>query len=406
MIIAELGDFNINLLSEQNISIEYQNLTSSHGFFLLNQISRDAPTRVATRTVNNQTITTSTIIDHAITCIQHFSYDLSTSDVSYSDHKLMLLSFNDRTNQQINFIHEPAIIFVKKLNEQKFATELNASDLSNVETFSEFITMMNTIKDRCTKMGRKQIITNPFKPWFNLELKDSITERNRYFKLLKKSSQNAYLKSQYECFTERVINLKNTLRNRYNSGCINNNIKNPKLMWQTINEILSNNKKATNNIQAIRTHENVITFEPKVITNTLNTFFREIGKNLHDNIPQIRHYQFNTTTCRQNTLVLFPTDEHEIASKIYLMKMSNNPNDPITSKILKQNINFLAPIIAKLIKNCFLNGTFPMELKIARILPLYKEDDPLLASNYRPISILRSLSKVFDVELNPSLCRT
>ena len=53
-------------------------------------------------------------------------------------------------------------------------------------------------------------------------------------------------------------------------------------------------------------------------------------------------------------------------------------------------------IIADLINTCFQNGTFPKSLKKAVVLPLFKKDDPEIMSNYRPISILPTLSKVFE----------
>ena len=41
-------------------------------------------------------------------------------------------------------------------------------------------------------------------------------------------------------------------------------------------------------------------------------------------------------------------------------------------------------------------GIFPSELKIANALPLYKADDPMHFNNYRPVSLLNILSKVFE----------
>ena len=43
-----------------------------------------------------------------------------------------------------------------------------------------------------------------------------------------------------------------------------------------------------------------------------------------------------------------------------------------------------------------LSGVFPDELKIAKVIPLYKSGSSNLMSNYRPISILPTLSKIFE----------
>ena len=56
-------------------------------------------------------------------------------------------------------------------------------------------------------------------------------------------------------------------------------------------------------------------------------------------------------------------------------------------------------IVNPLIYICNLSlaqGVFPSELKIANVLPLYKADDPLCFNNYRPVSLLCVLSKVFE----------
>ena len=41
-------------------------------------------------------------------------------------------------------------------------------------------------------------------------------------------------------------------------------------------------------------------------------------------------------------------------------------------------------------------GTFPEAFKIAKVVPIYKKDDSFQVSNYRPVSILSSLSKVLE----------
>ena len=39
---------------------------------------------------------------------------------------------------------------------------------------------------------------------------------------------------------------------------------------------------------------------------------------------------------------------------------------------------------------------FPQNLKLADITPVYKKKDPILAENYRPVSVLPSVSKIFE----------
>ena len=49
-----------------------------------------------------------------------------------------------------------------------------------------------------------------------------------------------------------------------------------------------------------------------------------------------------------------------------------------------------------MINQSLCTGIFPDRLKIAKVIPLYKKDDPRIIDNYRPISLLPVLSKVFE----------
>ena len=42
------------------------------------------------------------------------------------------------------------------------------------------------------------------------------------------------------------------------------------------------------------------------------------------------------------------------------------------------------------------SGMVPIELKIARVVPLFKAGDKSIFSNYRPISVLPSFSKILE----------
>ncbi len=42
------------------------------------------------------------------------------------------------------------------------------------------------------------------------------------------------------------------------------------------------------------------------------------------------------------------------------------------------------------------SGTFPNKLKIAKIVPIHKKDDETLFANYRSISLLPAISKIFE----------
>ena len=69
---------------------------------------------------------------------------------------------------------------------------------------------------------------------------------------------------------------------------------------------------------------------------------------------------------------------------------------PYTASILKFSLPVIRSPLTHILNLSLLEGVFPNELKIANVLPLYKADDDMLFNNYRPVSVLSVLSKVFE----------
>ena len=70
--------------------------------------------------------------------------------------------------------------------------------------------------------------------------------------------------------------------------------------------------------------------------------------------------------------------------------------DNISVKLAKNFIIIIAPVLSSIINNSFQSDVFPNLLKISRVTPIFKSEDPNNLSNYRPISLLLALSKIFE----------
>ena len=81
------------------------------------------------------------------------------------------------------------------------------------------------------------------------------------------------------------------------------------------------------------------------------------------------------------------------------MKLNSNksvgPNS-LPIKILKPHIDSLAKALAAIINISFKEDKFPTALLLAKVAPVFKKDDPQLCSNYRPISVLSTFSKIYE----------
>ena len=71
-------------------------------------------------------------------------------------------------------------------------------------------------------------------------------------------------------------------------------------------------------------------------------------------------------------------------------------HDDLSMKLLKGIISSISKPLTLIINQSFATGIFPDRLKIAKVLPLFKKGENSLLDNYRPISILPALSKLFE----------
>ena len=70
--------------------------------------------------------------------------------------------------------------------------------------------------------------------------------------------------------------------------------------------------------------------------------------------------------------------------------------EDIPFKIIKDNADIFANFILQNLKKRIIDGKFPDQLKQADISPIFKKGNHNDKTNYRPVSILPSLSKTYE----------
>ena len=120
----------------------------------------------------------------------------------------------------------------------------------------------------------------------------------------------------------------------------------------------------------------------------------------HPSIEAIKNKHGNISDSFQFHLVSENYIEKKL-QKINIRKATGFDNIP--GKILKLGSSELSVPITNLINACITKSSFPGVMKCAELSPIFKKDDNLMKKNYRPVSILTSLSKIFESVMNDQL---
>ena len=108
----------------------------------------------------------------------------------------------------------------------------------------------------------------------------------------------------------------------------------------------------------------------------------------------------------KNTIFLSPTVLEDGEDLISSMK-TNKTSDPnsIPTNILKLSKKEYSKPLSDMINVSFSQGAFPYILKIANVILIHKKSDKLGCNNYRPISLLYNISKIFEKSMHICLVK-
>ena len=70
--------------------------------------------------------------------------------------------------------------------------------------------------------------------------------------------------------------------------------------------------------------------------------------------------------------------------------------DGVSPRVIKAVATELSGPLSRLLNYCMREGHYPENFKVARVVPVFKAEDPTQFSNYRPVSVLPVLSQVFE----------
>ena len=311
----------------------------------------------------------------------------------------------------------------RELDDNSFQTDLSYIPFHVAEVFDHVddVTWVTTklltdIIDEHIPIKQKIVRSKPLS-YMTKELNKCIMSRNRLWNKYKRfpgrKTWEAYRKQHNRTTSVRRRAIRDHLQAATAGGAKN------KTFWPIIKPFMTNKGTVSSNDLIIQDSSGNLISEPLEVANKLNEFYISIASHIGSNneIPRFENFSnlddfidLSVNCFKDHASILsiqndfnkcdfsFKHISSDVMQKaiVALDVKKATGHDYISAKILKMCSNSLAVPLTYLFNLCITDSVFPLHCKYATVTPVYKKDDPLTMKNYRPVSILCSISKLFE----------
>jgi exonuclease III len=410
-----VGDFNIDLIKYET-DINSQNIVdtaSNYGFIQV--ISR--PTRITDHSA--------TLIDHIYTnkinsvlCCDVITLDLSdhlatsvkiSLDVSLDNVQNPRNRKNDSENREYRMFNEANDESFKHLiaNETwDFPIDVDAE--TKYKLFMDtYMRHYNTAYPLNKNRKRRKHERVQPKPWMTPWLEDACNRKNNLFHAFVKKPTTAN-KTTYIKMKKFVDKHIKKAKSKYYNKYFEQYKDNSKKQWNMINILLNRNTKKSG-VSSLKDSNGNLINTPSAIADKFNEYFSNIALNLKSKIsPNVttpdsfRKYLTNPIS---NCMPIEPVVAIEISDIVKKLKNKSTLDTKICALKIAASDNTFNEVLAQVITASFTEGVFPQPLKLARVVPIHKGGNKSDVSNYRPISLLSSFSKIYEKLMHKRLVK-
>jgi hypothetical protein len=387
-----MGDLNVNFLKTKH------ELTELLDLYDLKNVIKDA---TCFKSVTNPSLIDIILTNKPRSLSGHLNVNIGLSDF----HNITCAS----TKHNVTKLNRSKISYrsFKKINEVDYLRDIqniNTSQLSGDihEKVTKYISLLKEIIDKHAPMKTK-CIKDKQVPYMHDNLRKAINVKAMLFRKYIKNPNDITL-GQYKSQRNKVNKIKRTSIKQYFENKCQSSDCHSKSFWETIKPFFSNKNIYSHEKINLLENDQIVS-DTKTICSIFNDFFVNITKNIaqHDNeygdnisrsesIMKIREYHgghgcFNFTPVSYDVVC-------KKLKKLNPKKASGYDNIP--SKLIKIAATHISKQITPLINESIVLSCFPDPLKYADVSPIFKKSDNLNKENFRPVSVLTILSKIFE----------
>lgn len=235
-----------------------------------------------------------------------------------------------------------------------------------------------------------------FSPWITPALIKSSKTKHKLYNKSRKHPTDENI-TAYKTYNNTFNNLKRTLKTEYFTRKLNEHKNNTKETWKILHQALASNTKPNTAIKSLKI-DGHLTDDSNKIVNEMNKYFCNVSHTIRNKIPPTeRSFKTYLPPSIQNTIFLDIVTETDVILAVKTLKIKQSSgHDNISTKLLQRSFHAILQPLTHIINRSFTTGIVPSQLKQAKVIPIYKSADPTLSQNYRPISLLPAISKIFE----------
>ena len=381
------GDFNCDVSAEVKDAATNRLEEMFERFSMKQHITK--PTRISQKN-------TATTIDHiwadAAAC--SIKETGTIEEIGKSDHTGLYLKLNLTTEKPEpesiryrNYRNYDAEAFNNDLKKELLNSDIE-SLIDNDELDKAMDSFTKTFKETAQKhapmIEKTRKSKNENVPWFDKLLEMKIEEKNKKLTLYRLYGDKKDLKLANQIGNE-ITHLKRKLKKRYYKQKIEEYDGDSKKMWRILKDVT-------------QTTPDKSTIEPDFLNqekaNAYNKYFATIGTVVQNLIGT---KDATPTADNTGSFHFHEETEETIIKLIDRIRVDVATGaDEISAKLIKDAKYTIAKLLSRLVNLSYLKSTFPSSMKIAIIKALHKKNCTEDISNYRPLSILSVLSKIFE----------
>ena len=286
----------------------------------------------------------------------------------------------------------------KELDKVNWAEKLSDQNADNA--FCSFHTKLvetieTLIPEKIKTISYKRMTRDP---WLTVSLLKCLKRQHILYQLTLRSNKIEVIE-KYKNYRKTLRKLIRYCKSQY---YLNKRIEfkqNSKKLWAMINRVISKSNHKSESVDRIKVGSTYKT-DAKSITTSFCNHFANVGKNYAEKIgksnKRIENYLRNIEI-NKHSVFLTPVTENDLLRLINALpnKLSSG-FDNINNVLLKQLSSSLLKPMTICVNKSLLEGLFPNIMKLADVYPLFKSKDKSDTNNYRPISLLLTLSKLLE----------